>query len=114
LNRIQVTDHEIYLMPYNHDMKNNREYGYKFHALQKSKIITSFTLHSPYLKEKSLINKVDERLVVHNQSGHEESDNSLTYFFANKKDPLQILLADIFLFRLILLSCLSKEMCIKW
>jgi hypothetical protein len=49
-----------------------------------SKILTSFTFRPPYLREKSLINKVDEGLAVQNQSGHEEGNQILAYFFRER------------------------------
>ena len=50
-----------------------------------SKILTSFTFRPSYLRENSLINTVDERLAVQNQSGNEESDQILAYFFRERE-----------------------------
>jgi hypothetical protein len=61
------------------------EYGYKFHILHTSKILNSFTLRPPYLKEKSLINTVDETLSVQNRSEHEERNKILACFFRERE-----------------------------
>jgi hypothetical protein len=47
-------------------------------------------LRPPYLKEKSLINTVDEKLAVQNQSGHEERDKSLAFFLREREISTEI------------------------